>query len=432
MARKPDTTSNDNNSSDANSESEQADHMAGLRNKLLRARETILTLRAELDQNALRMERQADIARRFQNLFNPPTLPRLEGATFSVKYQPCARVGGDIYDVFDMGNGCVGIFVADIAGFGMAAVLVTALTKMSFDAFRQNEYSPKRILEKVNEHLVNHTLSNQFLTAFLGVVDLETLRMKYVNAAHPCPVVYSEDSFDLLDTDGLCCGMFDEPRFEEKEVQLSAGDRLFLFTRGLVDMASPSGKRYKSARLHELLKGNREKPVGDVMRVLIDDFNTHLADAEQVEDLTLLAMELTSLELKVNRVVIPSEPQQIHRIEERILGELETLNYGERVLFGVRLAIEEAVINAIKHGNKMDKAKDVTVVWSADEKECVITVEDEGEGFDPNNVPDPTIDENIELSHGRGLVLMKAYMDEVAYNDRGTCVTMKKKAPWAD
>ena len=130
-------------------------------------------------------------------------------------------------------------------------------------------------------------------------------------------------------------------------------------------------------------------------------------------------------------VVIPSEPMQLARVESLILSRLEALNYGERALFSVRLALEEAIINAIKHGNGMDKAKNVTLTYSADRAEFLVSIADEGAGFDPSAVPDPTADENLESPHGRGLTLMKAYMDDVTFNAKGNCVTMRKKAPWA-
>jgi serine/threonine-protein kinase RsbW len=282
----------------------------------------------------------------------------------------------------------------------------------------------------MNLQIVRNTLEDQFLTAFLGILDLETLRLKFVNASHTCPILYGPKRFALLDTEGLCCGMFEEPRYEEKEIQLQAGDRILFYTRGLVRMCNPRNHAYADRRLHKLLRANRDLEIGAMVERVGEDFSRHLAGAEQVEDLTLVGLEVVPREAKEERVVIPSEPMQLARVESLILSRLEALNYGERALFAVRLALEEAVINAIKHGNRMDKAKHVTVTFSVDRDECVVTVEDEGSGFDPGAVPDPTADENLELPHGRGLVLMRAYMDDVSFNAKGNRVTMRKKAPW--
>lgn len=396
------------------------------------AKSSLAELSRELHHRTQRLEQELIVARQFQRLFVPPSLPAFPQAQFAVNYKASSRVGGDLYDVFDMGNSCVGIFVADASGEGLPAALITAVAKMALDAYRQNEYSPRIIMERLNRQVLRNTLDHQFLTAFLAVLDLETMRMKYVNSGHPCPVLFSKDRFELLDTEGLCCGMFEEPNYEEKEIELRPGDRLMFYTRGIVEMCNDSGKAFEHQVMYDHLRRNSELDPSSLVQSLADTFLTHLGGAEQNEDLTLIALRVMPREEKEECVVIPSEPMQLNRVETLILDRLEALNYGERIIFGVRLAIEEAVINAIKHGNRMDKAKKVTIKYSVDRDECSISVADEGPGFDPNAVPDPTMDENLELPHGRGLVLMKAYMDDVFYNDKGNMVTMRKKAPWRE
>ena len=396
------------------------------------AQNAVAELSRELHHRTMRMEQQLAVARQFQRLFVPPALPQFPDVRFAVKYQASPRVGGDLYDVFDMGNSCVGVFVADASGYGLTATLITAVAKMALDTFRQNEYSPRVILEKVNDQVLRNTLENQFLTAFLGVIDLETMRMKFVNAAHPMPVIYGKDRFETLDTEGLCCGMFEEPKYEEREVQLQPGDRVFFYTRGLIEMCNTQGAAYDCRRLHNLLTTNADLEISAMIDRVAEDFAAHMCGNEQIEDLTLVGLEVLPREVALERIVIPSEPMQLSRVESVILGRLEALNYGERATFAVRLALEEAVVNAIKHGNRMDKAKRVTITYSADDRECVISVEDEGPGFDPAAVPDPTAEENIERPSGRGLMLIRAYMDEVSHDRQGRKITMRKKAPWAE
>jgi len=396
------------------------------------AKTTVNWLNQELDRQTATMEHQRQVARKLQDLFVPPALPECERARFAVKYMPCARVGGDLYDVFDMGNSCIGILVADVSGHGLASVLVSAVTKMAFDTFRQNEYSPRVIMEKVNRQVVKNTLENQFVTAFLGVLDVQTLRLKFVNASHPCPIVCRGERIELLDTDGLCCGMFDEPHYEEREAQLHPGDRVIFYTRGLVVTCKPQGASFQRSTLLDLIRANSALPVEQVIERISEEFVRRLEDTEQYDDAILVGLEIVPLEAGEERIVIPSEPMQLGRVERLILSRLEAENYGERVLFGVRLAVEEAVVNAMKHGNHMDKAKKVTITYAVDHDQCRVTVEDEGEGFDPNSVPDPTDDENLENPSGRGLMLMRAYVDELTFNEKGNRVTMVKKAPWAE
>jgi len=394
------------------------------------AKDALVKLSEEMRKRDLVGERELAIAREFQKRFLPLALPRFDGVAFAVRYLPCACVGGDFYDVFDMGNDCVGILIADIAGRGLPAALATAVTKTGFDTFRQNEYSPKVIMEKTNVHVAKSTVNSHFITAFLAVLDVETLKVKYVNACHPSPLLQRGETLELLDAEGLCCGIFDEPNYEERQLQLEPGDRLIFYTRGLVTAVNADGKPYENTRLCEFAQARRQEPLDDVLDGLMGDFKAHLDGVEQTDDVILVGVELRPVAREEERIVIPSDPQQLRRVESAVIARLQQLNYGERAIFAVRLALEEAVVNAIKHGNKMDKAKKVTVTFSVDSRECRITITDEGAGFDPDAVPDPTMEENLEVPHGRGLVLIRAYMDDVTFTEKGNGVTMVKKAPW--
>jgi serine/threonine-protein kinase RsbW len=125
--------------------------------------------------------------------------------------------------------------------------------------------------------------------------------------------------------------------------------------------------------------------------------------------------------------VIPSDVKAARRAAEEILVHVQACGYGEDVCFAIRLALEEALINAIKHGNRFDHAKHIVVSADVAPDRTAITVADEGTGFTPGDVPDPTVDENLEKPCGRGIMLMRHYMDEVEYNQRGNEVRMVKR-----
>lgn len=123
---------------------------------------------------------------------------------------------------------------------------------------------------------------------------------------------------------------------------------------------------------------------------------------------------------------IPSDPAQGALLQERILSLLEARQYTDRDCFGVKLALEEAIVNAIKHGNGMDPDKCVLVNCHITDELVRITIEDEGPGFDPGDVPDPTEDDNLDKPSGRGLMLMRAFMTSIEYNDKGNRVALEK------
>ncbi len=125
-------------------------------------------------------------------------------------------------------------------------------------------------------------------------------------------------------------------------------------------------------------------------------------------------------------VMIPSDTEAGHAIQERILQALELLEYPPRDVFGVRLALEEALVNAIKHGNAMDPSKHVRVACEVSYDQVRIEIEDEGPGFVPSEVADPTDDENLDSPGGRGIMLMRAFMNVIEYNAVGNRVTLVK------
>lgn len=125
-------------------------------------------------------------------------------------------------------------------------------------------------------------------------------------------------------------------------------------------------------------------------------------------------------------ITIPSEPAAGQQVQERIISAMEARGFGAHEVFGMRLALEEGIVNAIKHGNGLDPSKSVMVLCEVDDTRILVEIEDEGPGFDPGDVPDPTEDDNLEKPSGRGLMLMRAFMTRVEYHGRGNKVSLEK------
>jgi serine/threonine-protein kinase RsbW len=123
---------------------------------------------------------------------------------------------------------------------------------------------------------------------------------------------------------------------------------------------------------------------------------------------------------------IPSDLGEARRVQDEIEQALQQVQFHEQDIYAIKLALEEALVNAIKHGNQMDPGKRVRVACHVRADRFEVRITDEGPGFDPEDVPDPTAPENLERPCGRGLLLMRHYMTEVAYHDRGRAVHMAK------
>jgi serine/threonine-protein kinase RsbW len=123
-------------------------------------------------------------------------------------------------------------------------------------------------------------------------------------------------------------------------------------------------------------------------------------------------------------MAIESTPSAVYEVCGWILPKLEANNFSQEDIFAIHLALEEALINAIKHGNKMNPDKEVKIEYLVSSDKVEIFMTDQGDGFDPEAVPDPRCGVNLYKNEGRGLLLMQSYMDVVEFNERGNSVRM--------
>jgi serine/threonine-protein kinase RsbW len=123
---------------------------------------------------------------------------------------------------------------------------------------------------------------------------------------------------------------------------------------------------------------------------------------------------------------LQSTEQQVQQMIQELLASLEQYEFGEDSIFAIHLALEEAFLNAVKHGNHGDSEKTIDVECLITPEKFDISISDEGFGFDPDGIPDPRCNGNLYKASGRGILLIQSYMDVVEYNSRGNCIHMIK------
>lgn len=127
------------------------------------------------------------------------------------------------------------------------------------------------------------------------------------------------------------------------------------------------------------------------------------------------------------QVRLPSERGASRTVTDELLEQLGAHGWSAEEVFAIHLAAEEAIVNAIVHGNKLDPAKCVAVVCEVSTNHVKIEVEDEGDGFDPAQVPDCTLEERLDVPSGRGVMLMRSFMTRIEYNAKGNAVVLEKR-----
>ncbi|MDO4571349.1 MAG: ATP-binding protein [Planctomycetia bacterium] len=123
---------------------------------------------------------------------------------------------------------------------------------------------------------------------------------------------------------------------------------------------------------------------------------------------------------------IPSKTEAGHAIMDSVLSQLEEFAWTQKDVFAIHLALEEALVNAIRHGNQSNNRLAVTVHLEVSPERFLASIHDEGPGFDPNNLPDPTLEDFLERPCGRGVKLMRSFMTNVSFNEAGNQVTLEK------
>lgn len=237
-----------------------------------------------------RIEQELHVARRIQQASLPEAVPALEGWEISPNYRPAREVGGDFYDFLQLKNGRLGLVVGDATGKGVPAALVMSTTCGMLRAVTQaSEYSPGEVLKRVNEALFARIPVNMFVTCFYGVLDPRSGSFSYANAGHDLPYVRRGGDADELMARGMPLGLMPGMGYEEKEINLGAGDEALFYSDGLVEAHNPEGEMFGFPRLRTLVAEHVEGvPLVDFLMEELYSFTGETW--EQEDDITLVTL----------------------------------------------------------------------------------------------------------------------------------------------
>ena len=124
--------------------------------------------------------------------------------------------------------------------------------------------------------------------------------------------------------------------------------------------------------------------------------------------------------------VVQGTREEFDTLQKSILDLMKKQGYLEHALFSIRISLEEALANALLHGHQGEEGHPIEIIWQVTDERVEISIIDQGRGYDPETIPDPTADENLTLPSGRGLAMMRAFMDHVEVNSQGNKVTMSR------
>ncbi len=241
-----------------------------------------------------RMVDELKMAGKLQKSLLPNIYENIGGVSVSCKYIPSIHIGGDLYDVVDLGQGLSGFIIADVSGHGVAAALVSSMFKMSFHTLAANVASPKILFHMLNQEF-NPILSEDYITAFYLLSDSVNNSISFSNAGHPTPLLYRKRTREIieLDTDGFFLGMFDDGAYEEKTLAgIERGDALLLYTDCILETENKDSVPFGLTRLKTLFAKAIEESHGqDVIDLIEARIRVYNARESFDDDFTVMLLE---------------------------------------------------------------------------------------------------------------------------------------------
>jgi DNA-binding NarL/FixJ family response regulator len=234
-------------------------------------------------------------AARIQNSLLPAEPPAIPGWELAVKMQPARETSGDFFDFLPLEHGKYGIVIGDVSDKGLGAALFMAMTSTLFRTFTARQPSlPALTIGAVNERILSDTGGSSFVTAFLGILEPQTGRLRYVNAGHVPPLMLSAQKskrLDRLSRTGMALGVLKEASWQQKLVKLIPGDLLLLYTDGILDAQNRHGEFYGEPRLLQAARAQSSTSARQIVDSVLSDIAGFTGSAPVNDDVILMVLK---------------------------------------------------------------------------------------------------------------------------------------------
>lgn len=226
------------------------------------------------------------------NIF-PPFPDRTEFDVYATM-DPAKEIGGDFYDFYLTNDHTLTLVMADVSGKGVPGALFMMVTKILIKEHAMLEKSPAEVLDTINDRICGNNNTNMFVTVWLAKMDLRTGNMIVANAGHDDPVIYKNNGeFELKKTKhGMPLGVRKNRQYEEYEIWMGPGDKIFLYTDGVHEATNENGEMYGMERMLASLNEYKEKSLNELLTYVKNDVESFVGEAVQFDDMTMMGMEL--------------------------------------------------------------------------------------------------------------------------------------------
>ena len=240
------------------------------------------------------IEEELRMAQAVQFSMLPTKFPYPDKMRFHAHYRATSAIGGDYYDVLDYGDGKVGMMVADVSGHGPSAALVVSMVKTIMHSSEGAVKKPKEIVEGLNSQLHKIIQEEQYVTLFFGILDLNSGSLSYVRAGHPFPFLISAGgkSARRLEAEGEFVGFSEDIHIEQEQTLMRPGDRLLMYSDGLIEVADSDGAMFGLKRLQCSLETRSGQPGEELIEGIMADAGEFNSEEAPWDDVAILLAEI--------------------------------------------------------------------------------------------------------------------------------------------
>jgi len=258
---------------------------------LLHKLEQQLSLAREQRRKQRQHEEELRDAREIQRGLLPQTLPQVAGYEIAAINRPLRFIGGDYYNVMRMDDRHTAVCIADVAGKGMPAALLMSSLQAALQPLIAQKMPPAELCQRLNRILCDVMPLGKFISFFYGVLDNAENRLTYCNAGHNPPLVIRADGASSeLGAEGAVLGQFPAWQYRQSELQMSSGDRMLLFTDGLVEASGANEEPFGEENVIRVARENRQCSAQDLMGALMRAASDHCGGHFQ-DDASLIVLK---------------------------------------------------------------------------------------------------------------------------------------------
>ena len=244
------------------------------------------------ERRLLSIEYELAVARRLQLSILPARPPEISNARIAVAYQPMTAVAGDFYEFIPVDRNQVGFLVADVTGHGVPAALIASMIKVAVQSVIPCAHDPREVLRGLNR-LLFPQLHDQLVSAGYLWLDTTNGRASYSAAGHPPLLRWREGKLERLESNGLLFGVIADPDYPVRDLPIRPGDRLLLYTDGVVEPENALGEFFGDVRLEEVIRKKQDCPPTELSEeLLVEIRNWQPASATQQDDITLIVLDI--------------------------------------------------------------------------------------------------------------------------------------------